>query len=656
MSLSGAGTLAGVGAPLATATGTATLAGAGTLAVTLLVPRPTITAPLSGDGVLTTTQVVRVTGSAVLSGSGSLAAAGTAINVTLDHMVTGMGWTDGTTYSTSVVTGTTAATSVRLKVADDSGLTTNVRYTSPVTPDANGYATHSITTIAPGGTAYYKAETTPGGALEAQLGRATAAPTKGVATSLSLNFGSCQQSGFPGNTAIWSAVATHLSPSMWLHLGDNGYDDNVSTLQADHRANLMAQMNGRPAMAAAAYQTPSLWQRSDHDSGPGDNIAGDYNLADLAARKQIYPYPPLADATDGIYFDNWIGKIHIVVLDTRTMGRTTRGAVDNSSKTRLGATQKAWLLTKLAEPCDFLVLVCESAWVGDGWSAGTSTSGTTTNNLSIDGWVRFTNEADQIAAAIASNGLTKKMIFIAGDSHVLAADTGKNNLHGGFPSAVAAPFDRNSGGGNDGGPYTSGPYWRGTQGTLTQQFGNVSITPVGTAVFTGWDVKDLVTPKVTMRIAQDIAALSGSGTLTAVGLPRVGGPGGLSGSGTLTTTQAPRPAQIAILSGSGTLSATGIATAGATGTATLTGAGTLSLTPLPRLPGTAALSGAGSLSTTQKPAWAAVAPLSGAGALTTTQAPRPAVSATLSGSGTLSATGTASAGATGVATLSGLGP
>jgi len=592
--LSGDGTLGAVG--IALAPGAANLSGIGTLSTT---QKPTAvgTAVLSGSGTLSTTQAPRPVVSAALSGAGTLAAVGAVAAATLTHLVSGMGWTDGATYATAVVTGTTNATSVRLKVADDAGITTNIRYTSPVTPDADGYATHQIDTIAPGGTAYYQVEMTGGSVtLGVPVGKAKAAPTKGVAAGFSMNFGSCQQSAYPGNTAIWSAMATHLSPDLWMHLGDSGYDNNASTLQADHRTDLMDEMNGRPAMAAASYQTPSVWQRSDHDSGPGDNDPGAYNTADLAARKQIYPYPPLPNPSDGLYFDSWIGKIHLIMIDSRTIGRSLRGATDNSSKTKLGATQKAWLLSKIAEPCDFLVFISECAWVGDGWSAGTAVSGVTTWNLGIDGWVRFTNEADQIAAAITAAGLTKKMIMLSGDSHLLAADTGFNNLHGGFPVAVAAPLDRASGGGNDGGPYTNGTYWRSTQGTVTQQFGNLTVDANGTAVYTGWDVQDLVTPKVTMKISQDGAVLSGSGTLVATGVA---------------------------------------VSTSFTGTATLGGSGSLTTTQKPSVPAAASLSGTGTLSTTQKPAPAFTAALSGAGTLTTAQIVTAATTAVFTGTGTL---------------------
>lgn len=117
----------------------------------------------------------------------------------------------------------------------------------------------------------------------------------------------------------------------------------------------------------------------------------------------------------------------------------------------------------------------------------------------------------------------------------------------------------------------------------------------------------------------DSCALTGSGTLTTVGVPKPTGTASLSGAGALTAAGVPKPAL----------------------TVPLSGAGALTLpTRTPAIPAAAALSAAGTL--TNMPAGVATATaaaLSGSGTLTAAGAPSASAAAALSGSGTLTPAG-----------------
>lgn len=128
------------------------------------------------------------------------------------------------------------------------------------------------------------------------------------------------------------------------------------------------------------------------------------------------------------------------------------------------------------------------------------------------------------------------------------------------------------------------------------------------------------------------AALSGSGSLAvSQQLVAVSRTAALSGGGSLTASSAPTVSRPAALGGAGTLTATvsGFATAG------LSGSGTLTAGQLAAVVRAAALSGAGTLTTTQQLAAARVAALSGAGTLTAAVVFAVARAAALTGNGTL---------------------
>lgn len=184
----------------------------------------------------------------------------------------------------------------------------------------------------------------------------------------------------------------------------------------------------------------------------------------------------------------------------------------------------------------------------------------------------------------------------------------------------------------------------------TATWDSVNVVPAvftGTAALSG---SGTLTAAGVPKVART-AAFSGTGTLTAGGQSAVAGAGAFSGTGTLTATGKAVTGGTAQLSGTGTLSVTGQAAAARA--VQLSGTGTLSAAGQPVLTASAQLSGTGTLAAGGQPASAGTAQLSGTGTLAVTGVPGRAGAAALSGTGTLVAVGTLAA--AGVAALSGTG-
>jgi len=98
-----------------------------------------------------------------------------------------------------------------------------------------------------------------------------------------------------------------------------------------------------------------------------------------------------------------------------------------------------------------------------------------TTDSDAEGWGPFANERRLIGERIATLGLGPRMIMLSGDAHMLAFDDGRNNRHGGFVVAQAAPLDRFVR--RRGGPYSHEP-----ADQRNGQFGVLRVTDDGTTL------------------------------------------------------------------------------------------------------------------------------------------------------------------------------
>ena len=380
-----------------------------------------------------------------------------------------------------VIARTSGATSVRLKVCTDAAMTQNVVFSIAATPDTAGYVPLSVTGLNPYTQYFYQLEDTPAGGaatLIGEVGKARTLPTAGTAQNFSFAFGSCATNNNPDGRSFDSI--RNWNPLFMVHLGDFHYRNPTATEAAthvQHWANQIAGM-GNGALKNFVRDVPTLYVRSDHDAGPGDN--GDSNNASTQAStdgyKQIVPTVPLADTrmpTVGLYFSWVVGRVRFIAVDIRNTDRSPGLNAQSSSKTMLGATQKQWLKDQLLMDEPVKVIVSDVPWPGP---ASTSTG--------EDKWWSYDHERTEIGNFIVANNV--KCVMLTGDIHSLVADSGAHNAWGGFPIYGASPLANIGGGRNL--DYYDQVYNTGSANAC--HYGRVTVTDDGTTItflYQGYD-------------------------------------------------------------------------------------------------------------------------------------------------------------------------
>lgn len=396
-----------------------------------------------------------------------------------------------------VNTQTTDATSVRIKWGTNAAVTTGVVYTSGATPDADGFASHTITGLTPGVQYYGMVEMTGSSTVLSALAvKGKTLPDGTAPWSLKIGVGSCHDilSGTDSSTSYTRLLARAID--MFWHLGDFHYADNASTSQASHRADLLTQISTHAPLKQIIAEVPTYAGKSDHCGGGGNDApAGVWTAPNRAAHLQVFATTNRPNA-DGLYCSIVIpGRARFIFIDCRYF------ATQGVSRTRLGATQLAWLKAELAQPEVLKVLVMEGTWIDDRAPATPD-----------DSWNYYSVERDDIADSWASDGVGT-LVAVGGDQHALSADDGTNNFAGGFPVIGAAPFHNDSSfkTANPASDWTQGRYPL-TEGVSVSQHGYIEITDDlsdVTLAFTGYDSSN--TSRVTMTVvAEGSAALVGS--------------------------------------------------------------------------------------------------------------------------------------------------
>lgn len=483
----------------------------------------------TGNATLTT-----VAGTATVAG-GTVAFVG---SPTFTQAVAGVVTADGFTVSTR----TAGATSVRLKVATNSGLTTGVVYGGAATPDGDGYAKPAVTGLSSSTEYWYGVEMTDaasGTTTTASQGSPKTLPTVGAAASFGFGFGSCAANGSTA-TASFTRISAR-DPLLFFHTGDFHYADRTDSTQANHRADLEGQISANSGLRTLLAAVPTYSMASDHDSGGGDNaLPGAYTAPNRAARKQVMPYPTLSDS-NALYYSFVVGRVRFIVTDQRYV----RTAAPSGSI--LGATQKQWLKDRLsdAEPV--------KVWVTD------SVFNTSETPAGEDKWHDYPAEHDEIGDYIRDDAVGL-VVILSGDQHAVAADDGSGNVWG-IPSWCAAPFDRTAS--HKGGPWSEGLY-PATEGAVVNQYGWVAVTDTGTAIdldFTGYDSSNVA--RVTHNLSA-VTSQAGTITTTVGNADAAGGSVGFSGTAAFTTVVGTATADggsAAFTAGGTTTTAVGTATA-----------------------------------------------------------------------------------------------
>lgn len=304
-------------------------------------------------------------------------------------------------------------------------------------------------------------------------GTFTTWPTEGTAHSFLIAAGSCSGDSpqYPGaaanvsNTPAYDRIREH-DPLLFIHMGDLHYR-NSNTTDPDVRRAIYADVLAESRFSQLVREVPTAYIYDDHDYCGNDTNG---SAAGKAVAQQVYgeivPHWPLDGPNGELYQSFVIGRVLFILLDARSE-RSSNGATDNSSKTRLGAAQKQWLKDTLDASTEPLVVLCTMSWIGD-------TSGF------ADGWDSFSTERTELFDYFVANGHMDRLYFLGGDIHELLYDDGTNTNFAtgastaGPPYAGFAPLDGTF---NDFSASAQQTYQ-----TRRQQYGTLEFTDIGTQI------------------------------------------------------------------------------------------------------------------------------------------------------------------------------
>lgn len=355
-------------------------------------------------------------------------------------------WIGGVTQTSAnmVCRALGVTTGVRWLVSTSAALTAPVT-SSSVLPDTDGVVRLSVAGLQPYTDYFYGLEV-DGTVDQAYNGVFRTMPADQQPISFAFAAASCarNQSDSPAYDTIRSYTGpTGKTPLFFMHLGDLHYKDvTANDPTAVHTAYDTVQGSKRPLDFFGNIHVPYTW--SDHDAtGPnGDSTSAALLANQPAYRSRVPSYPLTAVDGKGIYHTFSVGRVLFIVTDGRSY-MSPIAATDNAAKTKLGATQKAWLKTQLTNPNYALkIWFHEDAW---------NNASTFAND---DTWGAYQTERTELANFILANKCN--MAYVNGDLHCLAADDGLKNSWGAFPIYVCSPLDQTTFRGN--GLYSSAPY------------------------------------------------------------------------------------------------------------------------------------------------------------------------------------------------------
>jgi phosphodiesterase/alkaline phosphatase D-like protein len=410
----------------------------------------------------------------------------------------------GVTDTTATVVAKVAGSSSCRLARSLSASLTSPTYTSPVSADGDGYVSFTVTGLTPNTRYYYGVE--EAGVLGTPRGKFRTMPTATVATSFMIAHASCTSyyDVNPSNHRVYDSIRARDPLLFWMG-GDEGYADIATADTAAMRSGLAASLGGTARAAALHADVPHVYVWDDHDFGPDNGngtFVGKTNRA--AVYRQLFPHYPLPD-TGAVYQAFTIGRVRFIQTDNRYY-RSPNTDTDNTSKSMLGATQKAWLKAELLAGKDFAMTVWLNSQVwcvpSSGWS-GQDTDG--------DHWGAYSTERAEINNYMATNSITN-VIQLTGDMHALGIRWSVDySTAGTAPMRVyaAASLDAIPIGRNGGWEYMH---------TGRGQYGTLDVTDHGSSVdvvWQGWQTDPAT--------GVDTLVMSDSFTLTQSAAPGAGG-------------------------------------------------------------------------------------------------------------------------------------
>ncbi len=371
-------------------------------------------------------------------------------------------WSGAVTSSTAnvVVRLNASGVKARLQISPNPGLTPAIFSSTGTTAAASGNTlTLTVQGLQPDTDYFYgievagvlRTETISRGKLRTfPLGRG----------SFKLAFASCSDYRMPDQRAF-DAIAAE-KPLLFIHMGDLHYDDVNSTNVDDYRNSYDAVLN-HPNQSALYRSVPIAYIWDDHDfcGNDSDGTATGRDTARIAYKERA-PHYPIASAGGTMAQSFSIGRVRVIMTDLRS-GAAAPSTKESVSKSRMGATQKAWFKQELINARDagfpLVLWVCSDPWIFPA-------------TLGDDSWGGYASERTEIANFMRDNHITN-VVVLSGDMHGLAYDDGTHSDYatgGGAPLTVLHAASLTHSGAPKGGPYTAGPFMGGQQYGILEVF------------------------------------------------------------------------------------------------------------------------------------------------------------------------------------------
>jgi alkaline phosphatase D len=353
-------------------------------------------------------------------------------------------WSGGVTAHGAVVKARVARGGIPVRLllarADAAGATRERPFDA--VSDPSGMVAFDLTGLEPATPYEYRVEARGGAPMRGRFRTFGEGPW-----NFRLAFSACANTG--SASSVFDAIRD-AKPDLFIHMGDIHYED-IARNDAERFRRAFDTVMGSLTQGRLYRSLPIAYMWDDHDFGPnGADGSSASRPAALAVYSEFVPHYPLIEAGGaGIHQAFTMGRVRVIMTDERSQ-RTSSWRLP-ADRTMLGAAQLQWLKDELtaAAAAPLVVWVNTVPWIA---SQGPGS----------DNWGSYGREREDIANHIQRLGLTRRLVMLSGDAHMVAIDDGTHSNYAadassgsrGFIVMQAAPLDRRTS--MKGGPYSHG--------------------------------------------------------------------------------------------------------------------------------------------------------------------------------------------------------